>query len=413
MKLLIRTDPTQACGEVVRKVRVEAANEYSDDDDFYNHLLAELGNDSALEKQMLRVRHEVIGPTPRSRNAFDPVSFIQNIYGDKEDLIVLDSNELDENWRSEINLTNENSEFEWSKVTDRLTDIEETYHQENVIGEPVHDIAEHESEIFEKDLPKRVLVYTSKKLLQRFSQNLKTSIDGTFKSSSKLWSQQFIWLTKSKGFWVPSAFGWLPDKSEESYKVFFLLIIKKMKELGLDIKVQSVLCDFELNILKVCDTMLKVLVCGCFFHFKTCFQRRVDRNGFKVKYERDEKFREFINQASGIAHLPIEDIEIGLDIIKEKFDFEDEATNSFKDDFLRYIRDFWINGAIPPKVWNVFGRSTDLTNNNSEGFNSKFNKELKESHPPPGNFSKISREKSLNNILLVFSKEIIEFKSFV
>ena len=67
---------------------------------------------------------------------------------------MLDSNELDENWRSEINLTNENSEFEWSKVTDRLTDIEETYHQENVIGEPVHDIAEHESEIFEKDLPK-------------------------------------------------------------------------------------------------------------------------------------------------------------------------------------------------------------------------------------------------------------------
>ena len=38
-----------------------------------------------------------------------------------------------------------------------------------------------------------------------------------------------------------------------------------MKELGLDIKVQSVLCDFELNILKACDTMLKVLVCGCFF----------------------------------------------------------------------------------------------------------------------------------------------------
>ena len=167
-----------------------------------------------------------------------------------------------------------------------------------------------EREIFEKDLPKRVLVYTSKKLLQRFSQHLKTSIDGTFKSSSKLWSQQFIWLTKSKGFWVPSAFGWLPDKSEESYKVLFLLIIKKMKELGLDIKVQSVHCDFELNILKACDTMLKVLVCGCFFHFKTCLQRRVDRNGFKLKYERDEKFREFINQASGIAHLPIEDIEI-------------------------------------------------------------------------------------------------------
>jgi hypothetical protein len=45
--------------------------------------VAELGTDAALEKQLLRVRHEVIGPTPRSRNSFNPDDFLDKIYGEK------------------------------------------------------------------------------------------------------------------------------------------------------------------------------------------------------------------------------------------------------------------------------------------------------------------------------------------
>ena len=135
-------------------------------------------------------------------------------------------------------------------------------------------------------------------------------------------------------------------KKEESYKIFFLLIQKKMKELGLELKVESVLCDFELNILKAIDTILHCPVCGCFFHHKQCFQRKVDKKGFKTMYENDMYFNEFINQCSGLAHLPIVDVEDGLKFIEEKFNFEDERTNAFKDEFIQYIRDFWIHGFM-------------------------------------------------------------------
>ena len=115
-----------------------------------------------------------------------------------------------------------------------------------------------------------------------------------------------------------------------------------------------------------------------------CFQRRVDKKGFKKRYEQDEYFRRFINESSALSHLPIEDINDGLKHIEDKFEFEDENGENFKNDFIRYIRDFWINGCLPPRVWNCFGRSEDLTNNNQEGYNSKLNKELKETHPSPG-----------------------------
>ena len=55
------------------------------------------------------------------------------------------------------------------------------------------------------------------------------------------------------------------------------------------------------------------------------------------------------------------------------FIFEDEKAEEFKANLIKYMRDFWINGCLPPRVWNTFGRSEDLTNNNQEGYNSKFN----------------------------------------
>ena len=194
----------------------------------------------------------------------------------------------------------------------------------------------------------------------------------------------FVWMIKSKGYWIPAVFGWLPDKSEVSYKVFFLLIQKKMEELGLSLDIDSVFCDFELNILKSIDVMLQCPILGCFFHHKKCFQRKVDRKGFKTMYENDEHFKSFINQCSSLSHLPIEDVEKGLEHIRKKFNFNDERTTEFKEEFLKYILDFWISGCLPPRVWNCFGRSEDITNNNQEGYNSKFNKELKDTHPSAG-----------------------------
>ena len=60
MKSLVRQDPAKAVGKAVRKIRTKV-KEYSEDEVFYQKLVAELGTDSALERQLLRVRAEVIG----------------------------------------------------------------------------------------------------------------------------------------------------------------------------------------------------------------------------------------------------------------------------------------------------------------------------------------------------------------
>ena len=382
MKNIVRGNPVQAVGKAVRTVRIEAAENYGHDEDFYLHLIAELGCDSALEKQLLRVRAEVIGQTPKSRNAFDGKEFLDRVYGKENNVIVCDSNLLEEGWREEIENNNLNSNCDWTKMDDNMRNMDE-FHNNDDMDDDTGDSVD-ESDITEKDLPKRVLAFTSRKLLSQLSKHHKSSVDGTFKSSCSLWRQQFIWMIKRKGYWTPVVWGWLPDKTETSYKVFFLLIQKELQKVGQSLDVKSVLCDFELNIMKSVDVMLQCEILGCFFHLKNCFQRRVDRNGFKTQYERNENFRKFINECSALSHLPIDDVEEGLKHIDDKYHFEDDNTQKFKDEFIKYIEDFWIRGCLPPPVWNCFGRSEDLTNNNQEGYNSRINKELKETHPSPG-----------------------------
>ena len=137
-----------------------------------------------------------------------------------------------------------------------------------------------------------------------------------------------------------------------------------MEDLGMEMNIDSVSSDFELNILKAVDDILQVGILGCFFHLKKVFKRKSDKKGFRTRYEKDEKFKSFTNSCGSIAHLPVEDVEAALDAIEEKYNFEDEKADNFKTYFLKYIRDYWVNGCYPPSTWNCFERSEDATNNN-------------------------------------------------
>ena len=130
MKELVRRDPAKPVGHAAWSIRIEAAKEYSDDEEFYQNLVIELGSDAALEKQLLRVRYEVIGETPRTRNEFNPESFLKGIFGEENGVVIGDSNELDKNWREEMNRTNPQSQYEWAKLNDALLEIEQSHIEE-------------------------------------------------------------------------------------------------------------------------------------------------------------------------------------------------------------------------------------------------------------------------------------------
>ena len=139
----------------MRAVRVEAAHEYSEDEDFYLHLIAELRCDSALEKQLLRVRSKIIGPTPKTRNEFDAQDFLKRVFGPDDNVVVCDSNKLGEDWREEIDRINKTSACDWTKLDDKMRDMDRFNNKDDKEDD---DSSEEnvEDDITDRDLPKRV-----------------------------------------------------------------------------------------------------------------------------------------------------------------------------------------------------------------------------------------------------------------
>ena len=166
-----------------------------------------------MELRLFRVRNSIIGQNPKSRDHFNPNFFLKRIYGDDHKIEVLDSNKLPDDWQEVINKSNPNSEYRWDRLNENMrnyeddeeddlaaedissteNDIDDVTIEDIGIQEDVHDGPENPPPS-SKNLAKRVLAYTSKKLLQLFSKSKRSSVDGTFKSCCKLWKQQFVWM---------------------------------------------------------------------------------------------------------------------------------------------------------------------------------------------------------------------------
>ena len=233
---LVRKDPAAPVGEAIKCVKMDIVEELGDDDEYYMEVISSLGSNHALELRLLRVRDEMIGSMPKSRDHFDPVYFLERIYGENNKVVVLDSNKLSPNWEDQINRNNKQSKYVWDKLSDEMrahegepveveeTDVDDVY-EEPILDDngPDHDGPEDDGPECppeaSRNLPKRVLAYTSTKLLKLFSKCKRGSVDGTFKSACKMWAQQFIFMVKYNKHWIPVVWGWLPDKSEVSYKV--------------------------------------------------------------------------------------------------------------------------------------------------------------------------------------------------
>ena len=55
----------------------------------------------------------------------------------------------------------------------------------------------------------------------------------------------------------------------------------------------------------------------------------------------------------------------------------------FRDNFINYIHEVWIDGPFPPHTWNCNGRNNDNTNNNIERYNGILNRLIQVQHPNP------------------------------
>ena len=180
---IVRKDPTKPVGEAIKEVKLRLAKEHEKDKETFNSVIDALGNHHALEQRLTEARLAIIGPTPKSRKDFNINTFKEkNLIS--EDAIVLDSENLPENWESLLEPKDQETSYHWDKMNDAMMELDDSDEYVDEIHDKWPDDT-HEANANIEDQntakPKRVLIYTSESLLKVFAKCKCGSLDGTFK----------------------------------------------------------------------------------------------------------------------------------------------------------------------------------------------------------------------------------------
>ena len=155
-----------------------------------------------------------------------------------------------------------------------------------------------------REVEKRELNESSPTQLKNSSACLRMIYHQVLMELSRLYStehwEHFIWLVRTESeHSIPAVWGWLPNKKPESYEAFFLMVKLELAKMGYQLKVKSVNCDFELSICKAIDSVLNIVVNGCFFQYTQALKRFTEKHGTKRVKDSDLKFNNFVRESVG------------------------------------------------------------------------------------------------------------------
>ena len=141
-------------------------------------------------------------------------------------------------------------------------------------------------------------------------------------------------------------------------------------------RIRNVHVDFEYAIHWAFKSWGKIK--GCYFHLTQALWRRVQHLGMARHYNNDKSLKMLIRCVVALPFVPKNMGEAVLDNLRELPMNKDsphyEEFVKFQEEFLDYFELTYIRGNYDPEIWNLYGRWKQLTNNISEGYNSKLMK---------------------------------------
>lgn len=206
-------------------------------------------------------------------------------------------------------------------------------------------------------------------------------MDGTFKYSTRFFTQFFTIHGYKNGHYVPLVFCLLPSKSQSMYSKLFQLIVDKCQTLSLQLKPSEVVIDFELSIHKaVVDVWENVKIRGCRFHLLQAWYRKIQSLGLSADYNTENQIGIYLKHFFGLPFLKPDEVGdcFAFDL------FENNNVDSQKvTDFTDYLIDNYIgeDSKFPPYVWASASDSMARTTNACESFHSQFNSNFYSCHP--------------------------------
>jgi len=203
----------------------------------------------------------------------------------------------------------------------------------------------------------RVMLFGTRKNLSVLQHCKLWLVDGTFKTSPKLFYQLYTIHGAYQGEIFPLVYALLPNKTAATYTCLF----RELKALKLGLAPKVVLMDFDKAVMKAFKVSILVsFSClyppystktisfqqlefplsrqqGCFFHLCQAIMRRINEIGLKIRYEKDSAFALRMRYLSALAFVPVPEVVTAFDVLLDAEIIPLEAQ-----DVLEYFEDTWI-----------------------------------------------------------------------
>ena len=240
----------------------------------------------------------------------------------------------------------------------------------------------------------RIIAFATQGGVERFAGADTGFVDGNFKLAPKGFKQAYFIRVPYEQSSVTCVYAFLQNKTTAVYAELFDALIQKCEEMGLRVKIKTIVSDFEKGVLKAvrrtfgCDVHRQ----GCFFHLCQSTWRKINNLGLAERYRdpRNGDLRFFAAEMDALAFLPPDDVKEGMDYLKGRipegaellFQYFDQTyvngtsrleahTNPQGNPVIRTVRK---EPMFPADLWNCNGATIDggpRTNNVAEGFNNR------------------------------------------
>lgn len=164
----------------------------------------------------------------------------------------------------------------------------------------------------------RILVFGTSGGLKHLAGAETLYRDGNFAMAANIFKQLYVIRVPFGETSITSVYALLPSKTRTTYKELFQAVIDKCADLNYDIHVQTIVTDFEDNVLRAIAAVFgrEVSSKGCFYHLTQSTWRKVQELGLVQHYTTSSEFRLFCGMIDALAFLPQEDVDEGMRYIK-------------------------------------------------------------------------------------------------
>lgn len=154
----------------------------------------------------------------------------------------------------------------------------------------------------------RILVFYKESYVKSVLETIKDKImfiDGTFKSSARMFKQSYTIHLTLENHGVPIIYCLLENKKESTYRTLFELLKKK---LNFD-SIETSMSDFEIaTIYAIRSAFPRMKIKGCYFHYAQAIIKNLGKHGFKAKYNKNKQFQTLIRNLLDLVLVPKEEV---------------------------------------------------------------------------------------------------------